>query len=183
MPGGGRSVAGMAFSRAKLVGAGLDAATRPRKIWHEIVAEKPTFPYLIPLLLLAWWIERFIVSFSNWVPLLAAVWATLQYGKYQHKLAVEKLNNKWHQHMLYNSIIVVDGTWYATPVGLLLHADLSLLHVGAGLSQQFSVLPDGSGRAGNVNAGWSRSAKIRPFRPLWCNSNGVTPIAGCTEVL
>ncbi|GBG73945.1 hypothetical protein CBR_g17660 [Chara braunii] len=31
--------------------------------------------------------------------------------------------------------------------------------------------------------GNGRSAKIRPFVPTWCNSNGVTPIVGCNEVL
>ncbi|GBG61920.1 hypothetical protein CBR_g26084 [Chara braunii] len=31
--------------------------------------------------------------------------------------------------------------------------------------------------------GNGRSAKIQPFLPPWCNSNGVTPIVGCNEVL
>ncbi|GBG61688.1 hypothetical protein CBR_g23204 [Chara braunii] len=53
-----------------------------------------------------------------------------------------------------------DGTWHATPVGLLLHVDLSLLHVRAGLSQQFPVPPDGSGRASGVDVGWSWEEKV-----------------------
>uniref|UniRef100_A0A388KZ23 Uncharacterized protein n=1 Tax=Chara braunii TaxID=69332 RepID=A0A388KZ23_CHABU len=53
-----------------------------------------------------------------------------------------------------------DGTWHAMPVGLLLHADLSLLHVRAGLSQQFPVLPDESGRASGIDVGWSWEEKI-----------------------
>ncbi|GBG83940.1 hypothetical protein CBR_g37812 [Chara braunii] len=59
-----------------------------------------------------------------------------------------------------NQITGVDGTWHATPVGLLLHADLSLLHVRAGLSQQFPVLPDGSGRASGIYVGFSWKKKI-----------------------
>ncbi|GBG60406.1 hypothetical protein CBR_g5583 [Chara braunii] len=59
-----------------------------------------------------------------------------------------------------NQITGADGTWHATPVGLLLHADLSLLHVCAGLSQQFPVLPDGSGRASGVDVGWSWEEKV-----------------------
>ncbi|GBG61013.1 hypothetical protein CBR_g18609 [Chara braunii] len=31
----------------------------------------------------------------------------------------------------------------------------------------------------SAGRGRRRSAKIRPFRPPWCNSKGVTPIAGC----
>ncbi|GBG88642.1 hypothetical protein CBR_g48173 [Chara braunii] len=61
-----------------------------------------------------------------------------------------------------NAIIVAgaDGTWHAMPVGLLLHADLSLLHICAGLSQQFPVLPDGSRRASGIDVGWSWEEKV-----------------------
>ncbi|GBG64639.1 hypothetical protein CBR_g45693 [Chara braunii] len=54
----------------------------------------------------------------------------------------------------------VDGTWHATPVGLLLHAEFSLLHVRAGLSQQFPALPDGSERARGVYVSCSWKVKI-----------------------
>ncbi|GBG80832.1 hypothetical protein CBR_g31388 [Chara braunii] len=53
-----------------------------------------------------------------------------------------------------------DGTWHAMPVGLLLHADLSLLHIRAGLSQQFPILLDGSRRASGIDVGWSWEEKV-----------------------
>lgn len=39
---------------------------------------KAFLPYFLPLVLLAWAIERWLFSFSNWVPVAVAVWATLQ---------------------------------------------------------------------------------------------------------
>ena len=45
---------------------------------NHIIVEKPIIPFLIPLILLAWAIERWVFSFSNWVPLAVAVWATIQ---------------------------------------------------------------------------------------------------------
>ncbi|KAG2664549.1 hypothetical protein I3760_16G086900 [Carya illinoinensis] len=62
---------------------------------HHILAEKPLLPFLIPLILFAWAIERWVFSFSNWVPLTVAVWATIQYGSYQRRILVEDLNEKW----------------------------------------------------------------------------------------
>ncbi|GBG72339.1 hypothetical protein CBR_g11917 [Chara braunii] len=57
-------------------------------------------------------------------------------------------------------IIGTNGTWHATPVGLLLHGNLSLLHVLVGLSQQFPVLPNRSGVASSVYVGCSWKEKI-----------------------
>lgn len=62
---------------------------------NHIIVEKPIIPFLIPLILLAWAIERWVFSFSNWVPLAVAVWATIQYGSYQQRILVEDLNEKW----------------------------------------------------------------------------------------
>ena len=44
----------------------------------HLMVDKPLLPFLIPLVLIAWSIERWVFSFSNWVPLAVAVWATLQ---------------------------------------------------------------------------------------------------------
>ncbi|GLT64210.1 hypothetical protein SLA2020_367170 [Shorea laevis] len=62
---------------------------------NHLIAEKPLLPFLIPLILLAWVIERWVFSFSNWVPLAVAVWATTQYANYQRRILVEDLNKKW----------------------------------------------------------------------------------------
>ncbi|XP_042964292.1 synaptotagmin-5-like isoform X2 [Carya illinoinensis] len=69
---------------------------------HHILAEKPLLPFLIPLILFAWAIERWVFSFSNWVPLTVAVWATIQYGSYQRRILVEDLNEKW-KRVLWNT--------------------------------------------------------------------------------
>lgn len=45
---------------------------------NYLKVEKPLFPVLIALILLGWAIERWVFSFSNWVPLVVAVWATIQ---------------------------------------------------------------------------------------------------------
>ncbi|KAE8124923.1 hypothetical protein FH972_019762 [Carpinus fangiana] len=62
---------------------------------NHLIAEKPLLPFLFPLILLAWAIERWVFSFSNWVPLAVAVWAATQYGNYQRRILVEDLNKKW----------------------------------------------------------------------------------------
>ncbi|XP_023002202.1 synaptotagmin-5-like isoform X2 [Cucurbita maxima] len=50
---------------------------------------------LVPLFFVGW-----VFSFSNWIPLAIAVWATLQYGSFQRQLLVEELNKKWKQIVL-----------------------------------------------------------------------------------
>ncbi|XP_022929883.1 extended synaptotagmin-3-like isoform X2 [Cucurbita moschata] len=50
---------------------------------------------LVPLFFAGW-----VFSFSNWIPLAIAVWATLQYGSFQRQLLVEELNKKWKQIVL-----------------------------------------------------------------------------------
>ncbi|KAL0535587.1 hypothetical protein IC582_029924 [Cucumis melo] len=67
------------------------------EFFHHLMAEKPLLRFLIPLVLIAWSIERWVFSLSNWVPLAVAVWATLQYGSYQRQLIVDELNTKWRR--------------------------------------------------------------------------------------
>lgn len=45
---------------------------------NHVIRDKPLLPFLVPLGLFAWAIERWLVPFSNWVPLAFAVWATIQ---------------------------------------------------------------------------------------------------------
>ncbi|KAK9277844.1 hypothetical protein L1049_027401 [Liquidambar formosana] len=67
---------------------------------NHLIVEKPHLPVLVPFILLAWAFERWIFSFSNWVPLAVAVWATFQYGSYQRRILVEDLNKKWKRVIL-----------------------------------------------------------------------------------
>ncbi|KAL9437290.1 hypothetical protein AB3S75_023197 [Citrus x aurantiifolia] len=48
------------------------------EFWKNLLEEKPLLPFVIPLVLLLWVFERWFFSFSNWVPLAIAVWATVQ---------------------------------------------------------------------------------------------------------
>lgn len=75
------------------------------EFFNYVIEEKPFLPVLIPLVLLAWAIERWVFSFSNWVPLAVAVWATVQYGNYQRRIIVEDLNKKWKRVILNTSPI------------------------------------------------------------------------------
>ncbi|XP_038994380.1 synaptotagmin-5-like [Hibiscus syriacus] len=72
---------------------------------NVMLEKKPYLPLLIPLILIFWALERWIFSLSNWVPLVLAVWATIQYGNYQHRIAIEDLNKKWKRVTLINSKI------------------------------------------------------------------------------
>ncbi|KAK4800095.1 hypothetical protein SAY86_025460 [Trapa natans] len=70
---------------------------------NYLKVEKPLFPLLISVILLGWIIERLVFPFSNWLPLVVAVWATLQYGNYQRKILAEDLNKKWKRVILQTS--------------------------------------------------------------------------------
>ncbi|KAH7658486.1 C2 domain-containing protein [Dioscorea alata] len=70
---------------------------------NHVIRDKPLLPFLVPLGLFAWAIERWLVPFSNWVPLAFAVWATIQYGRYQRRLLVEDLNSRWRQLIMNTS--------------------------------------------------------------------------------
>ncbi|OMO87138.1 C2 calcium-dependent membrane targeting [Corchorus capsularis] len=73
------------------------------EFFNNIMVEKPYLPLLIPLILIFWAIEKWFFSLSNWVPLVLAVWATVQYGNYQHRIVVEDLNKKWKRVILSTS--------------------------------------------------------------------------------
>jgi hypothetical protein len=82
--------------KEQLGGAVKEAQT----LWNNLIHDKPVLPYLIPFFLLAWLLERWIIPFSNWIPVFVTVWATLQYGKYRREQAVEDVNNRWKRHIL-----------------------------------------------------------------------------------
>ncbi|XP_008240261.1 PREDICTED: synaptotagmin-4 [Prunus mume] len=90
------------MSRRKVRGLSVEDAV---EFFNYVMEEKPFLPFLIPLVLFAWGIERWVFSFSNWVPLAVAVWATIQYGNYQRRILVEDLNKKWKRVILNTSPI------------------------------------------------------------------------------
>ncbi|TYG91919.1 hypothetical protein ES288_A12G301600v1 [Gossypium darwinii] len=71
--------------------------------FNNVMMEKPYLPLLIPLVLMLWALEKWIFSLSNWVPLVLAVWVTVQHRNYQHRMAVEDLNKKWKRFALSSS--------------------------------------------------------------------------------
>ncbi|XP_074572808.1 tricalbin-1-like [Curcuma longa] len=73
------------------------------ELLNQLMQDKPLLPLLIPLFLFAWAVERWLVPFSNWVPLAAAVWATIQYGEFQRRQLVEDMNKRWKQLVLNTS--------------------------------------------------------------------------------
>ncbi|EXB56910.1 RasGAP-activating-like protein 1 [Morus notabilis] len=75
------------------------------ELLNDVVKEKPFLPFVIPLVLVAWGIEKWIFSFSNWVPVIVAVWATVQYGSYQRRILVEELTTKWKRLVMNTSPI------------------------------------------------------------------------------
>ncbi|CAK8534142.1 unnamed protein product [Lathyrus sativus] len=73
--------------------------------FNYLLQEKPKISFFIPFILIALVVEKWVFSFSTWVPLALAVWATIQYGRYQRKLLVEDLDKKWKRIILNNSPI------------------------------------------------------------------------------
>ncbi|KAK8267284.1 hypothetical protein V6Z12_D12G302800 [Gossypium hirsutum] len=71
--------------------------------FNNVMMEKPYLPLLIPLVLMLWALEKWIFSLSNWVPLVLAVWVTVQHRNHQHRMAVEDLNKKWKRFALSSS--------------------------------------------------------------------------------
>ncbi|KAL3645365.1 hypothetical protein CASFOL_010545 [Castilleja foliolosa] len=70
---------------------------------YKLLEQQPLLPFVIPVLIFLWAFERFFFSLSNWVLLVLAVWATIQYGNDQRRYIVEDLNKKWMQLTLQNS--------------------------------------------------------------------------------
>ncbi|RDX73488.1 Synaptotagmin-5, partial [Mucuna pruriens] len=62
------------------------------------VKENGWISLLIPLILIAW-----LFSFSNWLLLALALWASMQYGNYQRRLLEDDLNKKWNRILLNTS--------------------------------------------------------------------------------
>lgn len=75
------------------------------ELFNHVVKGKPFLPFLIPLVLLAWAVEKWIFPFSNWVTVIVAVWATVQYGSYQRQILVEDLTAKWKRIVMNTSPI------------------------------------------------------------------------------
>lgn len=70
----------------------------------HVIEEKPLLPFLVPLGFFAWLIERWLVPFSNWIPMAFAVWATIEYGRFRRQLLIEGLNTRWKQLILHNTV-------------------------------------------------------------------------------
>ncbi|KAJ7975131.1 putative Synaptotagmin [Quillaja saponaria] len=90
------------MAKKKKLGFSIEEAL---DFFNHLTVEKPLIPILIPFILIAWFIERWVFPFSNWVPLAVAVWASIQYGSYQRKILVEDLNKKWKRLILDSSPI------------------------------------------------------------------------------
>uniref|UniRef100_A0A1J3EC76 C2 domain-containing protein n=1 Tax=Noccaea caerulescens TaxID=107243 RepID=A0A1J3EC76_NOCCA len=78
---------------------GLINTEAVREFLNHLVAERHSLLLLVPLVLAFWAIERWVFPFSNWVPLVVAVWASLQYGSYQRAILAEDLTRKWKQNV------------------------------------------------------------------------------------
>lgn len=65
------------------------------EFFNQVMVEQPLLPFLVPLVLFAWFVERWVVPFSNWVPLLAAVWATIQVVFPSHGIHMDKVVLWW----------------------------------------------------------------------------------------
>ncbi|XP_042485850.1 uncharacterized protein LOC122066088 [Macadamia integrifolia] len=73
------------------------------QFFNYLMAERPMFHFIVALVLFGWAVERWILPFSNWVPLIVTVWATIQYGSYQRQVLVEDLKRNWKQFTLNKS--------------------------------------------------------------------------------
>ncbi|CAI0380852.1 unnamed protein product [Linum tenue] len=85
----------------RVAGMNIDQVVEVFNALYE--EKKPILPFLIPLLLFLWCVERWVFSLSNWVPLAVAVWALLQYSSHQKRMLVEDLNRKWKRVILSTS--------------------------------------------------------------------------------
>ncbi|KAI4350900.1 hypothetical protein L6164_005305 [Bauhinia variegata] len=70
---------------------------------NHLRQEMPQIPLFLPAVLIAWAIEKWLFSPSDWVLLGIAVWATIQYGKYRRKLLVDDLDKKWKRVIMNTS--------------------------------------------------------------------------------
>lgn len=84
---------------------------------NHLLEEKPLLPFVIPLILLLWVIERWFFSFSNWVPLAIAVWATIQVGLW---FSAYFLNYHLTKLLVYSFILFFFGKLFSSPLFLLI---------------------------------------------------------------
>ncbi|XP_075522866.1 synaptotagmin-2-like isoform X1 [Primulina tabacum] len=70
---------------------------------NKMLDEKPLLPLVVPLLLVLWTFEKWFFPLSNWIALILAVWVTIQYGSYRHRILDEDLNKKWMHLTLHAS--------------------------------------------------------------------------------
>ncbi|XP_051114679.1 synaptotagmin-5-like [Andrographis paniculata] len=70
----------------------------------KLLEDQPLLPFVIPVFLILWIIEKWFFSMSSWVLLVFAVFATIQYASYQRRKTVEDLNKKWMQMTLQASL-------------------------------------------------------------------------------
>ncbi|XP_078438859.1 C2 domain-containing protein [Wolffia australiana] len=82
----------MARKRAKELNGGEIA-----EFLVNITREKPLLPLMVPMVVVLWLAERWIAPFSNWVPLVVAIWTTIQYERFQRRQIIEDINHKWQQ--------------------------------------------------------------------------------------
>lgn len=68
-----------------------------------MMVDRPQLSIGVCVIVLLWLIERWVFSLSVWVPLVLAVWATIQYGNHQRKILADDLNSKWKQVILNTS--------------------------------------------------------------------------------
>lgn len=65
--------------RAEMVRGTVGGAAREAQhMWSQLVHEKSVLPYLIPVFVLAWLLERWVIPLSSWIPVIISVWAALQ---------------------------------------------------------------------------------------------------------
>jgi hypothetical protein len=59
---------------------GAEMVKRMKKLefFNQVMVDQPFLSFLIPLGLFAWFFERSVVTFSNWVPPVTDVWVTIQ---------------------------------------------------------------------------------------------------------
>ncbi|KAK9091297.1 hypothetical protein Sjap_024474 [Stephania japonica] len=82
---------------------GLWVKRQVMEFLEYVMEHRPMFQFWVPLVFVAWGVERWLIPLSNWVPLFVCVWATIQYGKFERHLLVDDFNKRLKQAILQNS--------------------------------------------------------------------------------
>ncbi|XP_047306347.1 uncharacterized protein LOC124909744 [Impatiens glandulifera] len=90
----------MARARRKSRGLYINKAKEFLNYLNYLSNNKPLFPWMIVLILVGWVVERWVLCFTNFLPLAIAFWATYQYGNHQAQIQVQVLERRWRQIML-----------------------------------------------------------------------------------